>query len=272
MTRPLDTTGELAFEDLGRGEPVLLIHGGIATTFVPLTRQPYLADRYRLVRYHRRGFAWSAPIAHPYLLAGQEHVAVQSIDAQTLLDHLGIDAAHVVGHSGGGVVGLQLALDRPGLVHSLILMEPATYSMKASWAQASGKRVAPVIELADEDPDGAAELLLTAVEGPEWRSLADTLGGADQWLSDTKRMLFEFKDMLDWSFAASDGSNISQPVLWMTGEKSPKHMESVRDLFADWVPQTEALVVPNAGHNMLTREPAFVAHAIADFVSRHPIS
>jgi pimeloyl-ACP methyl ester carboxylesterase len=45
--------------------------------------------------------------------------------AAVLLDELGIGAAHWVGHSSSCLIGLQLAQDRPGLVASLTLLEPA---------------------------------------------------------------------------------------------------------------------------------------------------
>ena len=49
---------ELEYDVRGTGEPVLLIHGAIlADAFVPLLTQPALADDYRLIAYHRRGFA-----------------------------------------------------------------------------------------------------------------------------------------------------------------------------------------------------------------------
>ena len=50
----------LEYEVRGEGDPVLLIHGShIAASFLPLAAVPTLADHYRLIRYHRRGFAGS---------------------------------------------------------------------------------------------------------------------------------------------------------------------------------------------------------------------
>ena len=51
----------LAYDVAGSGEPVVCIHGAfIADTFRPLLAEPSLADRYRLIRYHRRGYAGSS--------------------------------------------------------------------------------------------------------------------------------------------------------------------------------------------------------------------
>ena len=119
MQRARVNGAELEFEVTGAGEPVLLIHGAfIAEAYAPLCAEPVLNSRYHLVRYHRRGYAGSSPVSAPFSL-GQ-----QAADCSALLRHLGIERAHVVGHSSGGAIALQLALDAPQVVHSLILLEP----------------------------------------------------------------------------------------------------------------------------------------------------
>ena len=88
---------ELEFAVTGAGEPVLLIHGAfIAEAYAPLCAEPALNSRYRLVRFHRRGYAGSSPARAPFSL-GQ-----QAADCSALLRHAGIERAHVVGHSSGG--------------------------------------------------------------------------------------------------------------------------------------------------------------------------
>lgn len=111
---------ELEYELKGSGEPVLLIHGShIGRSFLPLLAQPSLTKKYRLIRYHRRGFLDSA------LARGPVSIKDQAADAQALLEHLGAHRAHVVGHSFGGAIALQLAVDAPTYVHSLVLLEAA---------------------------------------------------------------------------------------------------------------------------------------------------
>jgi pimeloyl-ACP methyl ester carboxylesterase len=56
---------------------------------------------------------------------GAVSVERQAADCRALLRHLGVERAHVVGHSYGGVISLQLTLDTPNVVHSLALLEPA---------------------------------------------------------------------------------------------------------------------------------------------------
>ena len=51
---------EVEYEERGAGEPVILVHAGVfADWFAPLMEEPALNSRYRLVRYHRVGYAGS---------------------------------------------------------------------------------------------------------------------------------------------------------------------------------------------------------------------
>ncbi len=84
---------ELEFQVWGAGEPVLLIHGSIlADAYAPLLAEPRLTEQYRLISYHRRGFAGST---HP---DGPVGIAQQAADGRALMQRLGVDRAHVVGH------------------------------------------------------------------------------------------------------------------------------------------------------------------------------
>src|SRR5689334_14573226 len=115
----------LEYEEGGNpdGEPVLLISPVLADAFLPFFAESSLTDRYRLIRYHKRGWVKSTRTEGPVSVA--DHVA----DAAALLEHLGARMAHVVGHSSGAVVGMQMAIDRPGMVKSLGLLEPSILSV-----------------------------------------------------------------------------------------------------------------------------------------------
>src|SRR5215208_4905168 len=109
----------IEYEVSGSGEPVLFIHGAfVADTFLPLQFQQSLVGRYQLFNYHRRGYAGSSRSAAP------GSISRQAADCAQLLKHVGVESAHVVGHSFGGVIAIQLALDAPEVVHTLALLEP----------------------------------------------------------------------------------------------------------------------------------------------------
>src|SRR2546423_577262 len=90
------------------GEAVVCIPGAfVAETFRLLLAEKALAERYRLIAYHRRGYAGSTRTPEPV------SIQRQAADCLGLLRHLGMGRAHVVGHSLGACIALQLALDAP---------------------------------------------------------------------------------------------------------------------------------------------------------------
>jgi pimeloyl-ACP methyl ester carboxylesterase len=72
----------------------VLVHGShITAAFAPLLEEPALADRFQLIRYHRRGFAGST---HP---DAPVSIVQQASDCCVLMLHLGVQCAHGVGNS-----------------------------------------------------------------------------------------------------------------------------------------------------------------------------
>jgi pimeloyl-ACP methyl ester carboxylesterase len=131
---------ELEYAVVGSGEAMVFIHGAhIADALQPLVAEPALA-RFQRIRYHRRGLGGST---HP-VAAGPTSIAVQAQDAVQLLNHLGVDRAHLVGHSLGGAIALELAAHHPTRVASLALLEPALLTTPAGAAFA--RAVAPLTE------------------------------------------------------------------------------------------------------------------------------
>src|SRR5262245_53235056 len=120
MQRVAFAGNEIEYETVGAGEPVVFVHHGAgADWFTPLLKEPALLGRFRLVHFHRVGYAGSSRLAGP-LTFDQEASRFHGF-----MHELGITRAHVVGHSASGCMALQFALDVPDAVHSLALLEPA---------------------------------------------------------------------------------------------------------------------------------------------------
>ena len=258
----------LEYEANGGGEALLLIHGGhIADAFLPLTREAALADRYRLIRYHRRGFAGSDPHSGPF------SIEEQAQDALALMKHLGLERAHVIGHSYGGAIAVQLAIEAPSLVQSLVLLEPAIFP--AEIASTVKEMSAPTVEAyRSGDVAKAVDLFLNMVAGPAWRTeVAKTVPGGPEQAEKDAATYFEVESpALDkWTFDSAAASRISQPVLYAVGSETLPLIEVVKQHFQSLIPHTEQVVVPGVNHSMQMQDPKLVAAAIADFLSRHPL-
>ena len=107
--------------DEGVGPPLVLIHGSIADYREWSKQVGPLSQRYRVIAYSRR-YHW--PNSPPRKDADAT-LDRQAEDLEAIIKALGISPAHVVGHSYGGATALIVALRRPELVRTLVLVEPA---------------------------------------------------------------------------------------------------------------------------------------------------
>ena len=263
---------ELEFEDCGSGEPVVLVHGAfIAEAFAPMCAEPALADHYRLIRYHRRGYAGSSRVGAPF------SISEQAADCRTLLDHLGIERAHVVGHSSGGSIALQLALDAPEVVHSLVLLEAALLGVPSGVLLPDA--MGPAFQLYQAgDKEGAADRFLCWAIGPRYRTFLDRLipGAWGQLVADVDTVFAaELPSLQEWWLTPEDARRITQPVLAIHGAESAADWPGwaeVLDLLQRWIPQADSFELPGANHALEEMDPHGVAEAIAPFLARHPVS
>jgi benzoate-CoA ligase family protein len=257
---------ELEYELKGAGEPVLLIHGShIAGSFLPLLAQPSMSDGYLLIRYHRRGYYDSAPATGPVSIRDQ------AADAKALLEHFGLDAAHIVGHSYGGAIALQLALDAPERVHSLALLEPAVLSVPRG--RVVFELIAVAKRLYDQGYWEAAEDFFLGTPKEQMDIARSVPGALDQALRDMDTYFaVEVPAHEGWQFHAAEGSQIKCPTLYVLGGESSPIYAEVNDHIKQWMPQTETVVLPGASHLLHIQQPAGAAVLLRNFYARHPIS
>lgn len=119
-----------------RGEPVILIHGFGASSYSWRKIQPGLARSFQTVALDLNGFGYTQRPQEPerYSRAGQEKLILD------VMDELGIESAHFIGHSYGGALTFWIAAEHPERVRSMVLVDSAapTYpedrrSRAASW-------------------------------------------------------------------------------------------------------------------------------------------
>jgi pimeloyl-ACP methyl ester carboxylesterase len=259
----------LEYEIRGSGEPVVFIHPGIFVDwFTPLFHEPALATRYRLVHYHRVGCAGSSH------LTGRMTLAQHAAHARSLMEYLGIAQAHVVGHSSSGNVALQLALDAPGVVRSLAVLEPALMNVPS--AATSRVFVGEAIQrYRAGDTSGAVDTFLRGTCGLDYRRTLDQAlpGAFDRYVADAGTFFEqELPALQQWSFTQDDARRIVQPALAVVGARSlemdPIWGERHRVLVG-WLPNVQPLVLPDATHLLQVAHPRDMARGLADFFGRH---
>ncbi len=255
----------LEYDIRGDGPPVVFVHGGLfADWFGHLVTEPPLADRFQLVTYHRIGYAGSDHANRPVGLAEQ------GAHCRCLMDHLGIERAHLVGHSSGANIAMQVTLRCPDAVGSLALLEPAFPAVpghpsvgSAVQRYAAGDAVAAVdIWMAGLAGPGYAQTLERALPGSTSQALADASTFFEQ----------ELPAVVAWTFGPDEAGRVQQPVLAMLGARTHEVtpiFSQRHELLLDWLPNVEQYVLPGATHLMHVQNPADAAEHLAEFFERH---
>jgi pimeloyl-ACP methyl ester carboxylesterase len=257
---------------VGRGPDVVLIHGLAADlSFWYLRYVPHLAHRFRVVTYDLRGHGLSSMPPSGYTTRSMAH------DLARLLDALGIDRAHLAGHSFGGAVALHLAVLAPDRVRSLALVDarvPALQPLldgkeRAQWkrmrarVRSSGGRIdADVPRVAYSYLDELARL-----EGAGRESLPPTgRRAAARW-----RTLLETTTALPditrpAGLTAARISAVRQPTLASYGELS--HCLPTARRLTQLLPQIELHTVAGLGHFHPIAQPSALVATLSSFWDR----
>ena len=155
----MDVDGSLAWRECGRGEPVVFLHGlgGSRTSWEP--QLAGLSAGFRCVAWDMPGYGVSAPVEPLTFASIADSVA-------RLLDAAGVERAHLVGESFGGMHALHTALRHPERVARLVLANTSPAfgidgTDPGTWRAA---RLAPLD--AGVTPADIAEDVLTSVAGP----------------------------------------------------------------------------------------------------------
>jgi pimeloyl-ACP methyl ester carboxylesterase len=275
---------DLAYEVKGDGEPVLFVHGAmIADALRPLSDHPSLEGLQR-IRYHRRGYGASS--GEP-----GTGVAGHAEDALALLDQLGIESAHVLGHSYGGAIAVQLASAVPARVRSLTLLEPAVLAIPsgAILGEVMPKLIGP---FAEGEADEAIDRFSRAVFGRDYRRLIEQSVGPDalaQVQADADDTCAgDLPTLGEWSFTPEAAAVITCPVLLVLGGDSgtvnrevfaefgasDPDVDMFREMvatFGSWLPQGKLVELAGLNHLLQMQDADAVAGAVAPFLTEQRV-
>lgn len=104
----------------GVGTPLLLIHGACVDSDFYLDCAQILSSQYSVISYDRRGYGRSEG-----LLDGDYSFATQAKDAAAIIRNIAGARCHIVAHSAGALIAMELAVSHPELIRRMFLYEPA---------------------------------------------------------------------------------------------------------------------------------------------------
>jgi 3-oxoadipate enol-lactonase len=126
---------QMFYQDVGEGDPVLLIMGFGGDHLAWAMQMADFAARHRVIAFDNRGVGQSDAPDAPYT------TRMMADDALGLMDALGVDSAHVLGVSMGGMIAQELVLARPDRVRSLHLActfgrpDPYMLALNSAWRE-----------------------------------------------------------------------------------------------------------------------------------------
>ncbi|MEJ3742952.1 alpha/beta hydrolase [Actinomycetes bacterium KLBMP 9797] len=249
----------------GDGDPVVFVHGALTRDLLePLAAELAQRDGYQTIRFGRRGHGGRG------LPAERADIPGQASDVATILDALGIDRAHVAGHSFGALIALELATRAPERLRSAILLEAPLVQTEAMQRelpdlQEAMSLLATTYTSGDTDGavarfweftsglEGAAELIEPALpDGARALAAADL----STWLQ------VDLPAMGSWMVDPAAVKELTTPIVWIgASDSSPVFGES-RALLQEWLPSTRTAEIAGAGHYFPVLMPAETAAAL----------
>jgi len=250
---------EIYYEIHGRGDPLVFIHGlGSSVRDWQYQIEPF-SQSYQVVAFDVRGHGQSAKPPGPY------SIPLFAADAAALIRALGLIPAHVVGISMGGMIGLQLAVDAPDLVRSLVVVnagpEMIVRTGRERWQIVQRQLIVRVLGMKKMGEVLGGRLFPKPEQG-ELRQLF-----AQRWAENDPRAYREaMKALVGWS-VADRLEAIACPVLVVAADQDYTPVES-KAAYVERLPRGELVVIEDSRHATPVEHPDQFNRVVSDFLRR----
>lgn len=224
----------------GRGEPVVLLHGGLANANYWGHQVRALQRHYQVIVMDSRGHGRSSRNQEPY---GYDLMAS---DVVALLDHLKISKAAIVGWSDGAIIGLGIAMKHPERVSRLFAFA------------------------ANSDPSGVADIASSDVfnayiarAGEEYKRLSPTPTEYQSFVAEITKM---WESQPKWT--SSDLAAIKVPTWIVDGDHDEAIKRENTEFMAANIPGAGLLIQPEVSHFSFLQDPEQFDDDVLHFLGR----
>ena len=249
----------VAFQRAGSGPPLVLLHGAVCDSRVWRAELNALSDDYTVVAWDAPGCGSSDDPPETFRLGEYAQCLLG------LIEILGLERPHVLGHSWGSGLALELYRQQPTVPASLLLV-----GAYAGWAGSLPEaevtqRLEFALRVADLargefDPVSMPGLFSERMPSDRARELATIM--ADVRPAGTRAMAHAFaeadlRDML---------GDVRVPTLVLCGDADDRSPRSVASALHDTMPMSTLVVIPGAGHEMFLETPGAARDAVRTFL------
>jgi pimeloyl-ACP methyl ester carboxylesterase len=232
---PEITPVQIYYREIGKGIPLVFLHGGWGYEVYPFSRQAEeFGSGFRVIIPDRSGYGRSSrmesfPIDFHRRAADEMRAFLESLD---------IKRATLWGHSDGAVIAAMMALERPELYSAIILEAFHFYRDKPGSRQ--------FFETMASDPLALGERVSNALardHGDDyWQRLIVNNGRA--WLKLAKESARDKQDLYDGRLA-----EVSVPTLFIHGSRDPRTEPGELDAVRSQLPKAAIHVIDGGGHS-----------------------
>ena len=252
---------EIAYERVGKGPPLVLVHGAAVDSRMWRPQLAALADEFTVVAWDEPGAGRSSDVPADFALADYANCLA------VLIGELDLGPAHVAGLSWGGTVVQELYRRHPELVATLLLVD--TYagwkgSLPVDEVRARVEGLRQMLTAADHLFDPTLPGLFAGDPPAEFLPLMEAMAADVRPESMRTALLVmaetDQRDLLP---------RIAVPTLLIWGELDERSPLSVARQFEDAVPDAELVVIPGAGHVSNLEQPELFNDAVREFCRAH---
>ena len=255
------------YETHGAGQPLVMIHGGLGggegCAQMMEHHAEVLSESFQLIAYDRRAAGRSETPDDGYSIPNYAQ------DLHSLLQHLDVKRAHVLGSSAGGPIALQFALDHPEMTQSLLLINTMTY-VEESEREVRQRELDEIKQvLKDRGKEAAVEAGLNS----RWPGLADS--NPEQFsrlrainleqfdgIVKTIQSYLDIRDSLE-----SRLHELSMPSMIVHGDADSRINIMCGLQLHQGIAGSEFHVIPGAEHGLLTIEARRTRGLIEEFLA-----
>ena len=265
----------ISYMDIGKGEPVVFVHGTVGDYRVWGAQMDTFAKNHRVIAYSRR-FAY--PNKQIINDSADYSVTAHAKDLAQFIKMLDLEPVHLVGHSYGAFTSLLTALEHPELLRSLTLGEPPVMSLLQNVPDGdklgndfATKAMIPAAEAFKNNNDKkAVELFVGGVLGDSLYFSQAPQQQKDIMMDNTLELRGAvFSENLFPPLDCDDIKTIKTPVLLIKGDRSPEVLTVIIDELDSCIDNNELATLSNSSHGLEYENPIEFNKIVLDFINKH---
>lgn len=254
---------KIYYEVAGQGEPIVFIHAGVTDSRMWDFQVDDLSQNFKVIRFDQRGFGKSG-------IPERNYNPIQDILA--LMDSCHIESAHMVGISLGALQAIDLAVEHPERVKTLIISGASFPDWHLS-EEILAEHIDFTRYVMENGPDSAVQRMLT---DPFWsRSIPDKKYTEGRKLFE--QILQENKNSftVNWQFRelpvglVDSLGKIDCPVLMFRPGNEMPSIKPIADTLADKIPDIQIAEIPDVSHLLNMEKPGEFNRFLLEFINGH---